>query len=241
MDERTAQSVAGANSMTRRLFLRRAAFFSGGTLLLAACSSQAPAPAPTQGPSQGPSSAAPAAPKPTEGPSQGPSSTAPAATAKPAEAAKPAAEAKPAAGQPRSGGTYTHGSAQEPDRFWGPITGLTVSNELALLANATLVKTDDKLEYVPGLATQAPSLENGGITPDGLGYTFKLRPGVKWSDGTPFTSADVKFTYEVLTMPGVDVRGRVGWDQITQVDTPDETTITFKFKAVDAEIGRAHV
>jgi peptide/nickel transport system substrate-binding protein len=226
MDERTAQSVAGARSMTRRLFLRRAALFSGGTLLLAACSSQAPAPAPTQAPAakptEVPSSTAPAAQK------------APAETAKPAEAAKPAADAKPAAGQPRSGGTYTHGSAQEPDRFWGPITGLTVSNEVALLANATLVKTDDKLEYVPSLATQAPSLENGGITPDGLSYTFKLRPGVKWSDGTPFTSADVKFTYEVLTMPGVDVRGRVGWDQITQVDTPDETTITFKFKAVDA-------
>jgi peptide/nickel transport system substrate-binding protein len=215
VDEQAKLSNDPVRSMSRRLFLRRAAVLSGGTLLLAACA-PAPAPAPTQAPS---------APKPTQAPG------APKAETKPAE---PATAAQSAAGQPKPGGTYTHGSAQEPDRFWAPITGLTVSNEVAHLANSTLIKTDEKLEFVPALAAQVPSLENGGLTADGLTYTFKLRPGVRWSDGTPFTSADVKFTYDVLMMPGVDVRGRVGWDQIGQVDTPDETTVILKFRAVDA-------
>ena len=76
--------------------------------------------------------------------------------------------AEAAAGQPKRGGTYTHGSVQEPDRFWGPITGLVVSTEVAHLTNSPLIKVNEKLEYVPALATQVPTLENGGISQDGL-------------------------------------------------------------------------
>ena len=213
--------------ISRRTLIRRATLLACGAALLSACAPQTPV-TPTQAPAAG-------AAKPTE-------------PAKPAEAAKPAApttapvagkpaESKPAeaaAGQPKRGGTYTHGSVQEPDRFWGPITGLVVSTEVAHLTNSPLIKVNEKLEYVPALATQVPALENGGISQDGLTYTFKLRSDVKWSDGTPFTSADVKLTYDVMVMPGVDVRGRVGWDQITKVETPDPTTVVYTFKAVDA-------
>jgi ABC-type transport system substrate-binding protein len=62
---------------------------------------------------------------------------------------------------------------------------------------------------VPSLATEVPTVENGGISRDGLRYTFKLRKGVKWHDGkSPL--ADVAFTYQAVMNPAVDVRGRAG-------------------------------
>ncbi|MFT3952914.1 MAG: peptide ABC transporter substrate-binding protein [Piscinibacter sp.] len=49
---------------------------------------------------------------------------------------------------------------------------------------------------VPCLAAELPSRENGGITADGLTVTWKLKQGVKWHDGQPFTADDVLFTAE---------------------------------------------
>ena len=133
-----------------------------------------------------------------------------------------------------SGGTVTVGLHQEPNTLWGPVTGLTVSQELANLVNRPLVMINEDLEYIPALATEVPTLENGGISEDGLTYTFHLRDDVRWHDGTPFTSEDAKFTYETLMNPDVPVRGRVGWNQISSVETPDEHTVIYNFDTLDA-------
>ena len=62
-----------------------------------------------------------------------------------------------------------------------------------------LLNFDQKtMEAAPGLATEVPTKENGGISEDGLVYTFKIREGVTWHDGTPFTSKDVAFTYRFV-------------------------------------------
>lgn len=143
-------------------------------------------------------------------------------------------ESAPTAAQPQTGGQVTVGLHQEPDRFWGPITGLTVAQEVADLMNEPLVRINDKLEYIPALASEVPTAQNGGISPNSLTYTFKLRKGVKWHDGAPFTSKDVKFTYETILNPDMPVRGRVGWNQIDRVELPDDQTITFRFKTIDA-------
>jgi peptide/nickel transport system substrate-binding protein len=135
---------------------------------------------------------------------------------------------------PRPGGQLVHGSVQEPDRIWGPVTGLSVSGEISQLVNDTLVVINERLEYVPSLATELPTVENGGISRDGLRYTFKLRKGVKWHDGKPFTAADVAFTYQTVMNPAVDVRGRAGWNKVSAVETPDEGTVVFRFSTVDA-------
>src|SRR6266508_963572 len=134
----------------------------------------------------------------------------------------------PLAQQPKAGGQVVHGSVQEPGRIWGPVTGLTVSSEISQLVNSTLVEINERIEHGPGLATEVPTVENVGVSRDGLRYTFKLRKGVKWHDGKPFTSADVAFTHKVVMDPGVDVRGRVGWNKVSRVDTPDEHTVAFQ-------------
>jgi peptide/nickel transport system substrate-binding protein len=45
---------------------------------------------------------------------------------------------------------------------------------------------------VPWLAEEIPTVENGGVSEDLTSITWKITPGIMWSDGTPFTSADVE-------------------------------------------------
>jgi peptide/nickel transport system substrate-binding protein len=50
--------------------------------------------------------------------------------------------------------------------------------------------------FIPQLALEVPTVENGGISADGLTYTFKIRPGVKFHDGADMTPSDVAFTFQ---------------------------------------------
>lgn len=54
----------------------------------------------------------------------------------------------------------------------------------------------DASKFVPQLATEVPSLENGGISADGKTVVFKIRPGVKFHDGTTLTATDVAYTFQ---------------------------------------------
>jgi len=126
---------------------------------------------------------------------------------------------------PPSGGRVVLAHRQEPDRFWGPITGLSVSREVGGLMNHSLLVVNDELEYIPVLATEVPSAQNGGISGDSLTWTFHLRDDVKWHDGEPFTSADVKFTYEVIVDTENDVTTRVGWDRITSCECRPQNSL----------------
>ena len=51
-------------------------------------------------------------------------------------------------------------------------------------------------EFVPVLATEVPAVDNGGISADGLTYTFKIRPGVKFHNGNDLTASDVAYSWE---------------------------------------------
>ena len=148
------------------------------------------------------------------------------------EAPEPADTPVPAG--PKTGGRVVVAHRQEPDRFWGPITGLSVASEVAAAINHPLIGINDKNEYFPILLTELPTLENGGLSEDSLVYTLHLRDNVKWHDGEDFTSADVKFTYEMMVMEDTDVLTRVGWSSIESCETPDDHTVVFNFSAVDA-------
>jgi peptide/nickel transport system substrate-binding protein len=92
------------------------------------------------------------------------------------------------------------------------------STELFLLVYDPLVGFDANLKPVPALA------QSWSVSSDGLAWTFKLRKGVKWSDGQPFTSADVKFTYESIAKSGLGLYGAF-LEGITSIDTPDDLTV----------------
>jgi len=75
----------------------------------------------------------------------------------------------------------------------------------------------------PDLAAELPTKENGGISADGKTWTFKLRHGVTWQDGVPFTAKDVAFTYNyiiknnlwVFTMYTTGIKRAVALDDYT--------------------------
>jgi len=70
------------------------------------------------------------------------------------------------------------------------------------------------------------------ISPDGLTYTFKLRPGVRFHDGSPMTSRDVKASYDKIIFPtGGVISARKGTYQVVEaVEAPDAQTVRFRLK-----------
>lgn len=76
------------------------------------------------------------------------------------------------------------------------------------------------------------------VAPDKMTYTFKLQDGVKFHDGTPLTSADVKATYDRLRNPpqGVVSTRKATFMDIDTIETPDPLTVVFKMKAVNASM-----
>ena len=85
-----------------------------------------------------------------------------------------------------------------------------------------LVTLDAQHNQVPDLAETVPTLANGGISKDGLTLTYHLRHGVKWHDGVPFTSKDVKFTWQAIMNKRNNVLAQRGYDQVKSVDLPDD-------------------
>src|SRR5262245_22707477 len=76
------------------------------------------------------------------------------------------------------------------------------------------------------------------IAPDGLTYTFKLRQGIRFHDGSPLTSADVKVTYDKIVFPPTGVRSirKNAYAAVASVETPDAGTIVFKLKHPSASL-----
>ena len=106
----------------------------------------------------------------------------------------------------------------------------TSENLLASLAFDELVTNDPAGNDVPDLAAVVPTLANGGISRDGRTIAYHLRHGVTWQDGAPFTSADVKFSWQAVMNPRNNVVERRGYDEVSSVDTPDAYTAVFHLK-----------
>ena len=88
---------------------------------------------------------------------------------------------------------------------------------------------DDQNNAFPYLVTEIPSTENGGISEDGRTITLKLRDDIIWSDGEPITSADFKFTYDMIMADSNAVNTRSPYDLIESLETPDERTVVVTF------------
>jgi peptide/nickel transport system substrate-binding protein len=74
--------------------------------------------------------------------------------------------------------------------------------------------------------------ESWTAAPDGMSYTFKLHKGIKFHDGSPLTSADVKASYERIIRPpeGIVSVRRSYYSDFGDIETPDDLTIIFKMK-----------
>jgi peptide/nickel transport system substrate-binding protein len=133
------------------------------------------------------------------------------------------------------GGTAIVAIWQEPTQLGAPygnqtVLGLVIQGTVEGLADTT---TDGK--YVPTLATRIPDVANGGVVIKGdkMDVTWQLQKGIKWSDGDPLTSADIKYTWE-LWLKDPKVNTRTGFDQIESIDLPDDVTAVLHYKSIYA-------
>ncbi len=131
------------------------------------------------------------------------------------------------------GGTVTLIIPEEPALLNYFVSDAAIVRQAAEAVSMTgLVTIDENGEFVPVLATELPTVESGGLSSDYLTVTWKLKPDLKWSDGKPLTSDDIKFTWEVLSNPNSGALvGVGGFDQITSVETPDETTAVLTYSS----------
>ena len=83
----------------------------------------------------------------------------------------------------------------------------------------------------PRLAAEIPSLDNGGIAEDLKSVTWKLKPGVKWADGSPFTAADVAFTAAYCMDPSGGCAQLAKFEGVEKVEALDELTVRIGFVA----------
>ena len=135
---------------------------------------------------------------------------------------------------PRMGGRLVIGMQQEPEILNEAVNTMVAGVYVCNLIFSKFVKHNDRMELVPDLIVEIPTVENGGIAPDHLIYTYRLRQDAVWHDGTPVTSADVEFTYRVMVHPEINVETRQGWDIIDRIETPDPYTVVFHLSEVYA-------
>ncbi|MER8760697.1 MULTISPECIES: ABC transporter substrate-binding protein [unclassified Mesorhizobium] len=121
------------------------------------------------------------------------------------------------AAEPKQGGTATLVLSAEPPVL--TTIAHTAFNSVYVSAKTTegLLTYDFDLTPRPSLARQ------WSVSGDGLQYTFKLREGVKWHDGQPFTAADV--AYSITTIREVHPRGRNTFLNLVDIQTPDPLTV----------------
>jgi peptide/nickel transport system substrate-binding protein len=135
-------------------------------------------------------------------------------------------------GEPVRGGQAVIALIQEPGQM-NPTFNAQSGSFLSTLVVEPLFVPDAKGEYLPVLAAEVPTLENGGISEDFLTITYKLRDGVTWSDGEPFTADDVVFSYEIYKNPESTTTLGTAYELIESVEALDEYTVQVKMTGIN--------
>ena len=146
------------------------------------------------------------------------------ASCAPAAAPDPApAGAAPAPAEPAEGGTLTV-AVRSPIGGLDPakVVGYPSGPAILYLISNKLVRVGTDLKLYPDLA------ESWEASPDGLAWTFHLREGVNFHDGTPFNSESVRAHFEHARDPEVAATSSTRFDQITAIETPDDYTVILR-------------
>src|SRR5712691_7369227 len=134
--------------------------------------------------------------------------------------------------KPVPGGTFVDAYFEEPSSLLPNLSAETYSAMMDNALYTALFNTDANGKVLPGLASEIPTLDNGGISADLKTWTFKLRSDVKWTDGQPVTADDVDWTWKFWLNPKSGAASTVGFNLITSTDiNADKTQITFHLKS----------
>ena len=105
----------------------------------------------------------------------------------------------------------------DPAEAYDSASGSILANTYETLVFYDRERTDS---LIPILAEEVPSVSNGGISPDGLTYTFKIRQGVTFHDGSPMDASDVVFSLNRLIV--MDLAAGPAWMYTELLDKTDD-------------------
>lgn len=135
----------------------------------------------------------------------------------------PAAE--PGSGEGGGGGTVVLIIPEEPAGLNRYLADAAIVYQVSDASVIGLTTPNEKGEYTPRLAAELATLSDDNKT-----VTWKLREGLKWSDGEPITSDDIKFTWEAVSNPNSGAyNATAGFDLIESIDTPDDLTAVIHY------------
>ncbi len=106
----------------------------------------------------------------------------------------------------------------------------TKDNDASRVVYEPLAAFDPDGDFIPILAEDIPSFENGGLARDGTSVTWHLKRGVAWHDGKPFTADDVIFTWEYAADPATAATSTSSYQNILRIDRLDDHAVKVVFK-----------
>ena len=118
---------------------------------------------------------------------------------------------------------------QAPSTMMPYLSGGTKELEASSVVIEPLARYDNDGKMHPWLAVEVPTVANGGVSEDLKSITWKIKPGIQWSDGSELTSADVVFTYEYCSHPDTGCTSSNYYNDIVSVDALDSHTIRINF------------
>jgi peptide/nickel transport system substrate-binding protein len=118
---------------------------------------------------------------------------------------------------------------QAPTILNAHLSSGTKDNDASRVVYEPLAAFDPDANFVPILAAEIPSRENGGLSADGKAVTWRLKQGVRWHDGKPFTADDVVFTWEYAADEATGATSHGSYKDIERVEKLDEHTVKVVF------------
>ena len=139
-----------------------------------------------------------------------------------------------AAEAPRHGGILLAVIGADPPSLDPHQESTFATLQLVAPLYSTLLQTDP--QAYPKIIGDAAA--EWKISPDALTYTFKVRPGIRFHDGSALTAVDIKATYDKLIFPPSGVRSvrKNSYSAVTSVEAPDASTVVFKLKHPSASL-----
>jgi ABC-type transport system substrate-binding protein len=129
---------------------------------------------------------------------------------------------------PVKGGTLIWGHSETTQNLYMHQTGTISTGRILQNIHDGLVTADKNLNIIPELA------ESYHVSKDGMSYTFKLRKGVKFHDGSDMTSADVKYSFEKVMDPETGAVNKPVFNSVGSIETPNDHTVIIKMDQVNA-------
>lgn len=138
-----------------------------------------------------------------------------------------------------TGGQVIFADWQEATEFNQYYQAQVTEANLTAATQGGLVTVTNDFKYAPDQATEIPTLDNGGVqvpgaSGDAMTVTWKLRPGLKWSDGSPLTCDDYKFTQTwIMDKDNTGLyAGRSGYEDVKTFECTDPQTIVLHFSKI---------